>query len=149
VRTLLCRIRSWHDRPRKLRIIRHSLKSWLSVCASGGTALIWQRVICRGFRHRDFGNEDPDQSIGSPTVAACISLAVQLRSPQALPYKAIWSLRLDDPAVGVDVRPTRLRSKNLRQTGKNFFATTRSSAISNLTRGCLMLVPALEERHFY
>jgi hypothetical protein len=51
----------------------HSLKSWLSVCASGGTALIWQRVIRKGFRHGDLGNEDPDQSIGSQTVAACIS----------------------------------------------------------------------------
>jgi hypothetical protein len=62
------------------------------------------RIIRRGFKHRDSGNENSDQSIGTQTVAACISKAVQVRSPQALRYQVIWSLRLDDPAVGVDAR---------------------------------------------
>jgi hypothetical protein len=48
-------------------------KSWLSVCASGGTASIWQRGIRKGFKHQDLGNEDPDQGIDTQTVAACIS----------------------------------------------------------------------------
>jgi hypothetical protein len=55
-------------------------------------------------------------------------------------YQAFWSLRLADPAVGVDAgRPSRFQE--FKTNGEEFFRYyTELSAVSNLMRGCLMLV---------
>jgi len=56
------------------------------------------------FGHCDLDNEERHQSIGAQTVADWISQTLQLLSPQAFPFEVIWSLRIDDPTIGVDAR---------------------------------------------
>ena len=82
---LLCKIQSWYESPRRLRIARHS-RRWLSLSAYGES------------------DEERDQNISAKAVAACVSQAVQLRSRQAFPYQVIWSSRLNDSTVKVDAR---------------------------------------------